>query len=93
MGRVLDLALAISLIFMIIIMQFTVANTLTPVKNEMLDQLEDGNANTAEDKRNLVNQYETAVKWVPNIAVLGVIIVVIFREFRRQRVTRGGRIR
>lgn len=93
MGRILDLALAIALIFMIIAVQFSVASVLTPIKNEQLEQLEDGNDNVEEDKSNLVDQYDAAVKWTPTAAVLGIIVVVVFREYRRQRVTRGGRIR
>ena len=83
MGRFIDFTILLVAIFGILIVQTSSAVILDELRNEL-------NQDAAADigQKEVNTQGFTAVtKWVPMIGLLGAIVFVLFREYRRQRIT------
>lgn len=83
MGRFLDFVVLLVALFGILIAQTAGAVILDELRNEFnenaagdLDQTETNNS-----------MFTSVTKWVPTVALLGAILFVLFREYRRQRIT------
>lgn len=91
MSRFVDLVMLLSGIMLIVTAQFVVGAALEPMKDSVLDSgINDEYAGDAE--ADMEAMFVSTVKWVPTIAGFGLITLVAFREFRRQRIiaARGG---
>lgn len=89
-SRVIDFIVLLVALIGILIVQTSGAVILDELRNEFNV---DSDASMNQQQINDRN-FTAVVKWVPTVALIGVILIVAFREFRRQRATaiRGPRI-
>lgn len=93
-GRFVDFVVLLAALFMIFTAQFAGAAILDPLRDELQsDQHDDSytgdyaNAETWMDR-----QFTAVTKWAPTIAGGGLIMLVAFREYRRQRLVARQRL-
>lgn len=80
---IIDLIIMLIVIFTLMIVQFAGAQTLGPLRDVITDDpLSQPNA-----EENIDEMYTTVTFWVPLVGQIGSIVIVVWREFRRQRVT------
>lgn len=90
MSRFADLLVGLVALIGILIVQMSGAVIADELRNEF-----NINADASFNQQQINNDLYTAVaKWVPTVAFVGVLVLIVYREFRRQRVTaiRRGRI-
>lgn len=90
MSRFIDLILLLVVMFLVLVVQTMAGPLLDPIRNDMNAEDVAGDNIDATDINN--DMFRAATVWVPFIGLFGSIIVVAFREYRRQRFTarRGG---
>lgn len=90
MGRFLDFVILFVAIISVFIMQFASGAILVPLSDSVQD---DGVSSKYNAGDNFDDMIEAVTVWVPTIGLGGLILVIAFREYRRQRIagTRGVR--
>lgn len=90
MSRTLDFVIMLAAFIGILVVQTSSAVILEELRTEFNEEA-DASFNQQEINDSM---FLMVTKWVPTVALFGVILLVAFREFRRQRVTavRGPRI-
>lgn len=94
MSRAIDFVLLLAALFMIFTAQFAAAAALDPLRDELSsNQHNDTYTGDYSDATTWFDQMFTAVtKWAPTIAGGGLVALVAFREYRRQRVSATRRL-
>lgn len=90
MSRLIDLTIGIAAIIGILVVQTSGAIILDELRNEFNEQPDaDFNQQEIND-----STFTFVVKWVPTLGLFGVILLIGWREFQRQRITqrRGPRV-
>ncbi len=91
MSRFFDLLALLLALVLIFTTQFAAGLVLDPMRDQLLEQDIEEKYNA---EQNFDDMYVAVVQWVPMAASIGLIVVVVFREYRRQRTTaRGGGLR
>lgn len=93
MSRILDLVILLTALILIFTVQFAGAAMLDPLRDNLLEDEEYGEKYNAAE--NFDDMFVTVTKWIPLTGGLGMIGFVLYREYRRQRITgaRGGGLR
>lgn len=84
MGRFLDFIFLMVALIMILISTFVSGAVLDPMRDELLEEDINKEYNAQE---NFDDMIIAATKWVPAGFGVGLVLIVAFREFRRQRST------
>lgn len=91
MGRVTDFATLAVVILVLFVIQFAGAAGLDPVRTDLVEH---GDMSNVNGEQAMNGMFEAVTFWVPLVGQIGSIVIVVWREFRRQRVTapvpRGG---
>lgn len=89
-GRLFDLVTLLIAIPALLTMQFVGGAMLDPLRDGLLEDGEIDKKYNAEEE--FAQQYEVVVMWAPLEAILGLIVLIGYREYRRQRIAarRGG---
>lgn len=83
MSRFIDLLIGLIAIIGILVVQTSGAVVSNELRNEFNENPDD-----SFNQKQINNDLYTAVaKWVPTVALMGVLTLIVFREYRRQRVT------
>lgn len=84
MGRLLDFVFVLIAIMMFLILQFVGGAVLDPMRDELIEEGIDDSYNADESFADMI----TAVtKWAPLTGLLGTIVLVAYREYRRQQIS------
>lgn len=84
MGRLLDLTILLIAILTFLTLQAVAGPMLDGVRDATLEQ-DIGDKYNAEE--NFADTYEVVTVWAPLTGLFGITILVIYREYRRQRIT------
>lgn len=82
---IVNVSLMIVGIALIVISQFVLVAFMEPVKDNIQDNAE--HLDTFDGVTAMDDMFEAAVKWVPFIAGIGLVVIGAVNEFRRERVT------
>lgn len=82
-GRIVDLLALAIIILGVFVMTFAGGSALDPVRNGLNEDSVSGDIQ-GDKYRNEI--FTVFTKWLPLVAVIGSIVVVLFREYRRQQV-------
>lgn len=91
MGRFTDLVLVIVALFLLYVATFSAGAMLNPLSDAVLDTGISSDYNASENFSDMV---KAVTVWVPTTGAIGLIGLVVMREYRRQRIaaaTRGVR--
>lgn len=90
-GRLFDLVTLMIAIPAVLTMQFAGGAMLDPLRDGLLED-DDGIDKKYNAEEEFAQDYEVIVKWAPMTAILGLIVLIGYREYRRQRIAarRGG---
>lgn len=88
MGRGVDLVILLVAIVGIFAVQFTAAAMLDPLRGEIQDSYE----LTDEETANMNGMFTVVVKWAPTGGLFGLVLLMLVREYRRQKVSAVRRI-
>jgi hypothetical protein len=88
MGRALDFLVLITAIFGVFVMQMTAGAMLDPLRNEIQEDYE----LTDQEAANMNSMFTVVVKWAPVGGLFGLILLLLVREYRRQKTAAVRRI-
>lgn len=89
MGRFLDLVLVLAAIGQLMVIQMAGAVILDPLRDDMI---EDGIDSKYDAQAQFDQSFTVVTKWGPWILAAGTIVLVGFREYRRQRLVATRRL-
>lgn len=89
MGRLVDFLALIVAIPSLYVMQITGARILNPLRDAIL---ESGTPGYTGAEAQMADSFAVVTQWAPLVGGIGIVLVVAYREFRRQKLSaaRGG---
>ncbi|GAA0305451.1 hypothetical protein [Halarchaeum salinum] len=90
MGRLVDFVMLLLAILIFLTLQFIGGAMLDPMRDAILAEGIKSSYGAAESFGGMI---EVVTKWAPLTALLGTLLLVAYREFRRQRVTAATGVR
>lgn len=85
MGRLLDLSLLLIAFLLFITLQAVAGALLDPFMAELLENGNFDGSMNAEDTYG--DMFVAVVRWAPRVGLIGLVVLVAYREWRRQRIT------
>ncbi|MUV59788.1 hypothetical protein [Halobacterium sp. CBA1126] len=90
MGRLVDLVMLLIAILMFLVLQFIGGAMLDPIRDAILAE---GVASSYGAAESFGGMIAVVTKWAPLTGLFGTILLVAYREFRRQRITASTGVR
>lgn len=92
--RILDVVVLAIILFVLGVLQFTGAAALEPLRSALLDT---GSMSNVNGESAMDGMFSAVTYWAPLVGQIGAILIVVYREYRRQVFARrrppgGGRV-